>query len=774
MGKKSIGHTKQKSDKYINYVNKYNRYLTSFKTVKTSLKSITKHNESLVTINKAVINVNKIIIHTYQFLKLYCLHKYENDKKIPSIDNKLINLIMKTICIRDPRGSKLGEKSLVLHNDLKKFFDDHYKCLMVSNNDLYYTNLNTVLDYEAISIETCLKTHISEHFISFMNRFINVLVEKNKYISIIKKGNELGTPLKKFLINRYVKKLNLLKKDIFENTNNCPNAYIDIKNSITCFDIKQCVGKIINVTFMNKYIGDLNKYVDDIVKKDKYISIINNDNSLDTSLKNFLINRYITILNSLKKDIIEHTDNCPNAYIDPKSQITCADVKQQIREIINEPLEKKLENDPLSLLEIMIRMSVELENKGAKTFNCFPLRKHITPKYIKLDTTTIVHLLLPKTVNKSNYLTKGNTKLLQDTIWSKFFITNKKVFKRNGYTFNHQISTDGIGCSLLFIRNDLYKPLKVTKMNLMKKPFNYKSTFYVDELTDEEKEELQKFQVIGIDPGKEDLIYATNGITEIKNGKHKTKIFRYSQNQRRKELKTKKYRNMIEDEKMATILSPTHNLLTVKVLESYLSRVNAKSCVYKNVLDYIKMKNMINDVLQKYYDKELFRKLKWYSFINKQWSENNMLNRFKDTFGPPTENIICIGDYDNRNMKNKEPSKGKSFRKLFKTAGYKVYLVNEYNTSKKSFLNGENTEKFRYRRNPRPWKTDERKCHGLLRFKSVQENKLCAHILVNRDFNGSMNILQKAKCILANKDIPEYLKRKFSWVSSTLDHKSSH
>jgi hypothetical protein len=65
-----------------------------------------------------------------------------------------------------------------------------------------------------------------------------------------------------------------------------------------------------------------------------------------------------------------------------------------------------------------------------------------------------------------------------------------------------------------------------------------------------------------------------------------------------------------------------------------------------------------------------------------------MINRFKNTFGSPTENIICIGEFDNRNMKNKEPTKGKSFRKLFKTSGYKVYLVNEYNTSKKSFLNG--------------------------------------------------------------------------------------
>jgi hypothetical protein len=38
-------------------------------------------------------------------------------------------------------------------------------------------------------------------------------------------------------------------------------------------------------------------------------------------------------------------------------------------------------------------MSLEIENKKEKTFSVFPLRKSIIPKYIKIDTTTILHLL---------------------------------------------------------------------------------------------------------------------------------------------------------------------------------------------------------------------------------------------------------------------------------------------------------------------------------------------------------------------------------------------
>ena len=49
-------------------------------------------------------------------------------------------------------------------------------------------------------------------------------------------------------------------------------------------------------------------------------------------------------------------------------------------------------------------------------------------------------------------------------------------------------------------------------------------------------------------------------------------------------------------------------------------------------------------------------------------------------------------------MKNHEPTKGKSFRRLFKNCSYKTYLVDEYNTSKKSYVNGTELEKFKKRK----------------------------------------------------------------------------
>ena len=137
-----------------------------------------------------------------------------------------------------------------------------------------------------------------------------------------------------------------------------------------------------------------------------------------------------------------------------------------------------------------------------------------------------------------------------------------------------------------------------------------------------------------------------------------------------------------------------------------------------------------------------------------------MINNFKHKFGDENNTLICIGDWSQKHsMKHKEPTKGKTIRKIFKNAGYKLFLINEYNTSKKSFIDGSEMEKFRTRRNPKPWlKHQRRQVHGLLRSKNVTEkNNKPVQLLVNRDMNGSMNILKKAICIMYNIPIPDYL-----------------
>ena len=187
---------------------------------------------------------------------------------------------------------------------------------------------------------------------------------------------------------------------------------------------------------------------------------------------------------------------------------------------------------PMDYLPCMITMMKQVETDEETISNVFPLRSSIAPGYIRLDTITLVNLLLRKEQGKkSDYSNQGNTKKHEDKIWKFFFRTEKKVFHKTDFSFHHMISTDGVGVSILFIRDDLVgKRLPNAKKGISRE-------LYIDELNDYSA--LQNKKIIGIDPGKSDLIYCVDDASKDAN------VFRYSQDQRRKETKMKKYNNII-------------------------------------------------------------------------------------------------------------------------------------------------------------------------------------------------------------------------------------
>ena len=412
------------------------------------------------------------------------------------------------------------------------------------------------------------------------------------------------------------------------------------------------------------------------------------------------------------------------------------------------PVKKKFQKDsvyydlkckPMEYFPCMITMMKDVERQEETLSNVFPLRSGIAPNYIRLDTITLVHLLLRKEQgNKGDYTDEGNTKKYEDKIWQFFFRTERKLFTKNGYSFHHMISTDGVGVSILFLRKDLVG----AKLPNIRK--NMSKEIYIDELGD--YTDLQSRKIVGIDPGKEDLIYCVDGASKDAN------VFRYSQNQRRKETKMKKYNNIILAMKTNTIHGKT-----ITEYETDLSNFNRKTLDLDGFKQYVREKNRMNHILFDFYAKQLFRKLKFGMYINKKRNEINMINQFKKTFGKPEEVVICIGDWEQKKqMKYKEPTLGKGIRTLFRKNNYKVYLVDEFRSSCRcSNCNGGVCEKFRLRENPKPNKDDIRLVHGLLRCKSG-----CG--LWNRDRNGSSNIYKIAENAINNLERPSYLCREKS------------
>jgi len=391
---------------------------------------------------------------------------------------------------------------------------------------------------------------------------------------------------------------------------------------------------------------------------------------------------------------------------------------------------------PMDYFPCMITIMKQVENELDTVSNVFPLRNGITPNYIRLDTITLVHLLLRKEQgNKGDYNDEGNTKKHEDKIWRFFFRTERKLFTKTGYSFHHMISTDGVGASILFLREDLVgKRLPSAKKCMSRE-------LYIDELNDYSG--LQDKKIVGIDPGKEDLIYCVDDDSKDAN------VFRYSQNQRRKETKMKKYNNII-------LAMKTNKIQGKSVIEyeTELSTYNRKTLQIDKFKTYINEKNRINNMLFGFYAKHLFRKLKFGRHINIKHNEQKMINDFRNMYGNPDDVVICIGDWEQRKqMKYKEPTLGIGMRSLLRNNKYKVYLVDEFRTSCKcSNCHGGVCEKYMVRKNPRPNKDEMRLVHGLLRCKSG-----CG--TWNRDRNGSSNIYKISYQAIHNLERPSYLCR---------------
>lgn len=321
------------------------------------------------------------------------------------------------------------------------------------------------------------------------------------------------------------------------------------------------------------------------------------------------------------------------------------------------------------------------------------------------------------------------------------------------------------------MRNDLYKPDKKSYVYPYKKPYTYQEFNYIERYDEDDLMHLRGMNVVGIDPGKSDLIFCTDGKVEtVKKGNktyRKANTFTYSNKQRKMEIKTNLYRNKRNQLKKKTKIYRK----TVEEWEAILSTYNSKSCQLDNVKKWIRIKNQVNNHLYKYYENKMFRKFDLYAYMDKQRSEANMMNRFEQKFGSPENTLVLIGDYsENRPKKYQEPTKGKSIRKLFKNRGYKLYLVNEFRTSIRLYNTGEKLEYIRWdnKRN--------RQVHRLLGSKIYKSgkmdetNELISDLMrdtsyrptiINRDLNGSLNIRLKGLMKIMGCDKPYYLERTY-------------
>ena len=619
------------------------------KTNKDNLKNIVKNQETINIINELAIKTNKIVIHAYNFIKLYCLYLYKENKPLPTFDKDYISDVFKVITIRKCRTGGYRDDNMPEQLDtLTKFYKEHYKSSVDVNEKLYYDKLSYILAYEAIDVTTNITNNIRGHYLDHLNKFVNITFNvKDKMAQITKdnKDKEIRKQKKKELYNEFKK------------------------------------------------------------VKDDLISINKNKTS---------DNKYHIWIDEIRKNVL------PNKSKFDKDNVLY-DIKSKTFDYLK----------PMIYLGIELEKIYDAEKDYHKTrlFNILPLRTNIIVKNIVIDTCGLIQNFLGD---------ESTTKILQnykkdDTqkkLWERFFKIDKRVFKKNKYSFHYMIRSDGISSSILFIRNDINgEPMKKKPSEIIKED---DMTEYIEKV--KLTEEMKNKKIVCADPGMSDLLYFGS-----KNNDGNLETFRYTQNQRRLETRFKKYSKIIN-----TINNETKiNDESIKQLESKLSIYNSKTNNYDKFKKYVIEKNKLNITLFSHYEQELFRKFKLNRFINTQKSESKMIKNFENKFGKPKDVIFVMGDYDkgDHNMKGVEPVICKKFRRIFKNAGYENYLVNEFRTSKLCNHCHNELEKFMEVKSHKPRDIKDNKkviSNGLLRCQSLMP--VC-EIIHNRDKNAVQNML---------------------------------
>ena len=297
---------------------------------------------------------------------------------------------------------------------------------------------------------------------------------------------------------------------------------------------------------------------------------------------------------------------------------------------------------------------LENEVEDVKLFQVFPFQSKLVPAYITIDNKTL-NSIIPKAlfIDKKKIPIGYADDGVASSLWDQFFLLDNKAFKRRGYNFNYMIKTDGVGCSILFNRNDMVEAVRQRKKNAVlarKKIDTIKVVSVVPKTQKTTKIEYFKKEdcniddckLVGIDPGVNTLLYCNDG----------TKTMQYRRRFRKYELKTTAY-----DKRRRKATNED-----VQNAQKEMSDFSMRTLDVKVFQSYIDTRRKHWKVLQKCYQQRLYRKLKWYSYINGRRSEDNFCQRFKNTYGKHA--IACVGDWSRNEGFKWNISKGVGLRNV--------------------------------------------------------------------------------------------------------------
>lgn len=454
---------------------------------------------------------------------------------------------------------------------------------------------------------------------------------------------------------------------------------------------------------------------------------------LHTSLSNNTQERFIQhFLRFINKTTTKITEDKATLFKFKKQLLDCNEETEpmfddwkrtHLQNILPKNIKKSVHYDvkvsPFDYLKGMLYMNAVLEKEEHKLFQPLPLRNNIIPKHIILDTACIVNLfsLEGKTKTELFKAIKEN----QHDVWNNLLNLQHKTFKSKYYQFHYQVQTDGISCSLLFIRKDLKDKKWGSKV-----PILQEQEFHnIEDLSLEQLDTLKDRNIVGCDPGKHSLVYMMDKKgNKLQYTASQRKIESYGKRNERILLQEKKRNNIIEK-------------------ETHLSSKNSKSVDYEKFKVFLVEKDKLNKETTEFYKRDVWRKMKFRQYSYGKKSIDTFLNKIKKTFG---DNILIgYGNWSrSTQMKHMMPTMNKGLRKLIHKK-YDTLTINEFYTSQKCCecykdLKHHINKKVKYRKDTRG-----KEIYRLFCCSNCVSSKNKNGVFRTRDKNSAISIMKLTK-----------------------------
>ncbi|HEX5486026.1 MAG TPA: zinc ribbon domain-containing protein [Limnobacter sp.] len=154
-------------------------------TYKAGLANLLRHPEHEETLATAACQVSKLATRASLLVKLYVLDQHKTTGKVEKINRTFMLNALKVVGLQPTSGRSAKSD---IRDRLTAFYNAHF-ALLLPENDVppSYMHLDGVLDYTAKDLVTALETNIKQHFVEYVQSYVDAAYHKDATVALIAK-----------------------------------------------------------------------------------------------------------------------------------------------------------------------------------------------------------------------------------------------------------------------------------------------------------------------------------------------------------------------------------------------------------------------------------------------------------------------------------------------------------------------------------------------------------------------------------------------------------